>query len=127
MLEQKRSLRRHLGSYVQLAIMLLYISVRYSIYYDVYYDVYYNTGNIKPKYFATYAFPAPRYGHLTSNIAESLNGAWRELRHLTPLRMLVAIWHKVMQTFADRRQRTTTSQLLPSVQKAFDKRLTTSR
>jgi hypothetical protein len=107
--------------------MLLYMSVSHFDYYNVYYNAYNNKGNIKPTYFATYAFPAPRYGHLTSNIAESLNGAWKDIRHLTPLRMLVAIWQKVMQTFASRRQRTTTGQLLPSVQKAFDKRLTTSR
>jgi hypothetical protein len=86
-----------------------------------------HTGKIKPKYFAIYAFPTARYGHLTSNIAESMNSAWKELRHLTPLRMLVAIWQKVMQTFADRSQRTTLGQLLPDIQKAFDKRLITSR
>jgi hypothetical protein len=116
-----------LQSYIQLAIMLLFISVSYSAYCNIYYNVYYKIGNIKPKYFAIYTFLALRYSHLTSNIAESLNRAWKDLRHLIPLRILVAIWQKVMQTFADRGQCTTTGQLLPTVQKAFDKRLITSR
>ena len=40
---------------------------------------------------ATSAFPAPRYVHITSNIVESLNGTWKHLRHLPPLRLLASI------------------------------------
>jgi transposase-like protein len=48
--------------------------------------------NIKPETYAYWAFPASRFGHLTSNIIESLNGAWKLVQALTPLRMLIAIW-----------------------------------
>ena len=47
--------------------------------------------NIKPKTYAYWAFLASRFGHLTLNIIESLNGAWKLIQALTPLRMLVAI------------------------------------
>ena len=40
---------------------------------------------------ATYAFPIPRYGHITSNIIESLNRTWKHLWHLPPLRLLASI------------------------------------
>jgi hypothetical protein len=47
--------------------------------------------NIKPKTYAHWAFPIPRFGHLTSNIIKSLNGVWKLIKALTPLNMLVAI------------------------------------
>ena len=37
------------------------------------------------KTFAFARFPRPRYGHDTSNITESTNSAWREIRELPPL------------------------------------------
>jgi hypothetical protein len=61
--------------------------------------------NIKPETYAYWAFPASRFGHLTSNIIESLNGAWKLIQALTPLRMLVAIWQYVMSEMAQRRER----------------------
>jgi hypothetical protein len=39
--------------------------------------------------FAFACFPLPRFGHDTSNIAESINSAWREIRELLPLPLLV--------------------------------------
>src|ERR1700709_1638574 len=61
--------------------------------------------NIPPEYYADFAFPYPRFGHVTPNIVESLNGAWKTLRHLPPLRMLESIWSAVMETFCERRDR----------------------
>jgi hypothetical protein len=50
-------------------------------------------------------YPWPRYGHDTSNIAESLNSAWRDIRTLQPLKMMDSIWSYVMKTVHDRRIR----------------------
>ena len=61
--------------------------------------------SIPPETWATYAFPLPRYGHITSNIVESLNGTWKHLRHLSPLRLLGSIWSSVIETFGERRER----------------------
>jgi hypothetical protein len=55
--------------------------------------------NIPPESYADFAFPYPRFGHITSNIVESLNGAWKTLRRLPLLWMLVTIWSTVMETF----------------------------
>jgi transposase-like protein len=41
--------------------------------------------SIPAETWATYAFPLPCYGHITSNIVESLNGTWKHLWHLPPL------------------------------------------
>jgi MULE transposase domain/SWIM zinc finger len=60
---------------------------------------------IPPNQYATYAFPRPRYGHLTSNPVESLNGTWLKVRSLQPLRMLVTIWSLVMEQFSERSTR----------------------
>jgi hypothetical protein len=54
---------------------------------------------------ATYVFPLLRYGHITSNIVESLNGTWKHLRHLPPLRLLDSIWSSIMKTFCKRHKR----------------------
>ena len=35
--------------------------------------------------FAFACFPLPRFGHDTSNIVESANSAWRDIRELPPL------------------------------------------
>lgn len=61
--------------------------------------------SIPPETWATYAFPLPRYGHITSNIVESLNGTWKHLWHLSPLRLPGSIWSSVMETFCKRRER----------------------
>jgi hypothetical protein len=46
----------------------------------------------------------PRYGHDTSNIAESLNSAWRNIRTLQPLKM-DSIWSYIVKTVHDRKIR----------------------
>jgi hypothetical protein len=53
---------------------------------------------------AQHAFPAPRFGHITSNIAESINSAWDEYRCLPILRLFTSTWTKVMSTIHSRRQ-----------------------
>jgi hypothetical protein len=53
----------------------------------------------------TYAFPLLRYGHITSNIVESLNGTWKHLRHLRLLHLLGSIWSSVMQASCERIER----------------------
>ena len=43
--------------------------------------------------FAFARFPQPRFGHDTSNIVESINSVWREIRELPPLQLLNGIYH----------------------------------
>jgi hypothetical protein len=74
--------------------------------------------SILPETWATYAFPLPRYGYITSNIVESLNGTWKHLRHLPPLRLLGSIWSSVMETFCERRERAQKSPDLTNYAKA---------
>ena len=52
-----------------------------------------------------YAFPAPRFGHITSNIAESMNSSWDEFRKLPILRLFTCTWTKTMTTMHLRRHR----------------------
>ena len=54
---------------------------------------------------ATHAFLLHRYSYINSNFVESLNGTWKHLRHLPPLRLLAVIWSSVMETFCERRER----------------------
>ena len=58
--------------------------------------------NVEPAKWARCAFPGRRWGHDTSNIVESMNGALKEHRTRPILDLLDAIWHKVMSTCADR-------------------------
>jgi hypothetical protein len=51
---------------------------------------------------ATYAFVHSRFGHLTSNLSESINMAWGDLRHYSILKLLDTIWTRMMQTFYQR-------------------------
>jgi hypothetical protein len=51
---------------------------------------------------ATAHFPGTRYGHLTSNIAESVNKVLREDRVLSITELLDAIWHRVMEERSSR-------------------------
>ena len=44
------------------------------------------------KNFAFTCFPVPRFGHDTSNIVESVNSHWRDIRELPPLRLLNGIY-----------------------------------
>jgi hypothetical protein len=60
---------------------------------------------IPVKLWAYYAFPASRYGHDPSNINESLNQVYSEIRYMQPLQLLNAIWHKTMTAFFERSRR----------------------
>ena len=46
------------------------------------------------KTWATYAFPYPRFGYLTSNLSESINSAWKDLRHFFILKMVDTIYKR---------------------------------
>jgi hypothetical protein len=47
---------------------------------------------------AQYAFPAPRFGHITSNIAKSINSSWNPYRNLPILQLFTSTWSAVMST-----------------------------
>jgi hypothetical protein len=57
---------------------------------------------IPHKTWATYAFPFSRFGHLTSNISESVNNMWKEIRYLPILKMVDTIWSTMMKTIYKR-------------------------
>ena len=59
--------------------------------------------NAHPRHWATVYFPGRRYGHLTSNIAESLNSWLLQARDLPIEGMLEAIRVKLMGWYAERR------------------------
>lgn len=60
--------------------------------------------DIPHQQWAMYANPNPRYGHTTSNIAESINSAWREtVREATPFSAIKLIWEYVVNKFYTRR------------------------
>jgi hypothetical protein len=52
--------------------------------------------------YISYAFPWPRYGHDTSNIVESLNKKWGQIRFLPPLLLVDAIYTSTMKMVYDR-------------------------
>jgi hypothetical protein len=54
--------------------------------------------------FAFARFPLPRFGHDTSNIVESVNSIWREIRELPPLQLLNGIYQWNLTTFYKRRR-----------------------
>jgi hypothetical protein len=57
----------------------------------------------KPEHWAEIYFPGHRYGHLTSNIAESLNSWLLEAREKPILAMFEQIRHQLMGWFTERR------------------------
>jgi hypothetical protein len=56
-----------------------------------------------PRHWAECYFPGQRYGHITSNIAESLNSWLAEAREKPILAMFEQIRHQLMKWFMDRR------------------------
>ena len=54
--------------------------------------------------FAFACFPRPRFGHDTSNIVESTNSVWREIRELPPLQLLNGIYQWCLTTWYKRKQ-----------------------
>jgi hypothetical protein len=53
--------------------------------------------------FALACFPYPRFGHDTSNIVESTNSVWREIRELPPLQLIHGIYQWSITTFRKRK------------------------
>jgi hypothetical protein len=53
--------------------------------------------------FAFTCFRYPRFGHDTSNIVESTNSVWRDIRELPPLQLLHGIYPWYITTFRKRR------------------------
>lgn len=58
--------------------------------------------SIDPRTWATAHFPVARFGHLTSNVAESVNKVVREDRGLPVTDLLNELWHRVMNDRYDR-------------------------
>ena len=67
---------------------------------------------IPSQHWAKYAIPGPRYGHLTSNIAESVNSSWLDIRNLPILIALESIWNCMMKKFYIRQNRSFKSIIL---------------
>jgi hypothetical protein len=60
--------------------------------------------NAPPYHWAELYFPGKRYGHYTSNIAESLNAAILRARELPILPMFENLRHQLMNWFIERRK-----------------------
>jgi hypothetical protein len=60
--------------------------------------------HVAPQHWCEFYFPRRRYGHLSSNIAESLNNWLLEARDKPILGILGTIRHQLMKWFVDRRQ-----------------------
>jgi hypothetical protein len=70
----------------------------------------------------------PRYGHNTSNIIESVNSSWGEIRQLPPLLPMDAIYSECMKMVYDRLHKPQKSPLLADIPMAkFQARLRTSQ
>ena len=50
-------------------------------------------------------FPMPRYGHVTSNIAEATNSALLKIRKYPPTKLFVKVIEKINATFAEKREK----------------------
>ena len=61
--------------------------------------------HINPKRWAVYAFSRPRFGHVTSNIQESVNAHWLEARNLPAVYLLARIWNGIMQKIYTRQHK----------------------
>lgn len=68
-------------------------------------DCYDYLRNVPAERWATYAFPRPRYGHLTSNIQESVNSSWLKARNQPVLHCLLYIWEYVMNLMYSRQKK----------------------
>jgi hypothetical protein len=54
--------------------------------------------------FAFARFPHPRFGHDTSNIVESVNSLWRDIRELPPLQLLNGIYQWTLTAIYERQR-----------------------
>jgi hypothetical protein len=76
--------------------------------------------DIPHELWAAYAFPVARYGHNTSNIVESINSQWKEIRNLSPLLMMDAIYQWLMKTWFSRKHKVCESlDITPALYKEF--------
>ncbi len=76
----------------------------------------------------SYKFPLLGFGFDTSNINESLNSAWGQLRFLQPLQMMDGIYSVIMKTVYNRYHRLQRSAELVDIQLSrFNDRLANSR
>ena len=55
--------------------------------------------SIPQERWTAFGFPLPRYGHMTSNIVESVNAQWLVARRLPPLQLLNHLWTTMMAKF----------------------------
>jgi hypothetical protein len=65
-------------------------------------DAYKYIDNIPHETWASHAFPYARFGHITSNIVESLNAKFKEIRDLPVLQIQLALWSDCLQTINSR-------------------------
>ncbi|KAL3697218.1 hypothetical protein R1sor_011294 [Riccia sorocarpa] len=63
---------------------------------------------IDPERFVRYALPLPRYGRITSNSVEVMNGALKPIRDFAPCRTL-QMWMYMLRLFCERREKTNRS------------------
>ena len=83
---------------------------------------------IKKSLWTTSHSKYPRYAHNTSNIIESVNSSWDEIRQLPPLLAMDAIYSKCMKIVYNRLHKPQKSPLLADTPMArFQARLKTSR
>ncbi|XP_038972040.1 uncharacterized protein LOC120104627 [Phoenix dactylifera] len=77
----------------------------------------------KPEHWANAVFPGPRWGIMTSNVAESFNSWVLEARHLPVPQMVDHIRIQIMQMMHQRRNRgySIQSQLCPDAEKVLQK------
>lgn len=72
--------------------------------------------------------PYPKWGHDTSNIIESLNSSWSDIRHLPPLQLIDAIYSTTMRMVYYRFKEPQKSALLANIPMAkFEARQTAAR
>ncbi|KAL3699915.1 hypothetical protein R1sor_017937 [Riccia sorocarpa] len=59
--------------------------------------------SIAPERFSRAMFPLPRFGKVTSNVAESINMAIKPIRHNAAFKVLHDLWFYVMECYSKRR------------------------
>lgn len=75
-----------------------------------------------------WAFAGYRYGHLTSNMVESMNAEWIRSRELSPLLLLVDLWTRTMQKAFERlHRRQKSSHFTDYLMRELDKEFQESR
>ncbi|CAM6101010.1 unnamed protein product [Calypogeia fissa] len=60
---------------------------------------------LDPKLYARYAFPLPRFGHVTSNPCEATNSGLLNIREFAPFKLLVEMWFYIQNHFNSSRKK----------------------